>query len=101
MGAQAVFAITDQHGEVILSPATPQVSPGTYETTWPQSNSNVKVPDDLNHALGMHFLTAPQYDYTITHHAKNGSVLSVRKKCQYVSTVQTDFFFEPFRILTV
>lgn len=100
-GAQAIFAVSDQHGTIILSPSDPSVAAGCWRKTWPTSPEDVKVPDDLNHVLGIHFTGgATQYAYKVTRCDKTGTIIATCKDCVYTNTSPTDSFFEPLRVFT-
>ena len=99
-GAQATFAIVDQHGIVILSNQDPPIQPGLYVRVWPGPNDVVKVPDDLNHVCGMHFIAATDYALRATRVAANGNALEPLKDCVFTRSNQTDSFFDPLRIFT-
>lgn len=99
-GAQGVFAIVDQHGTVILSNQDVPVSPGLYVRDWPRPGDDVKVPDDLNHTLGMHFIAATAYAYQAVRRSSTGAVLEKLKNCVYERSSQTDSFFDPLRVFT-
>ena len=99
-GAQGTFAIVDQHGAVILSNQDAAVAPGQYVRDWPRPGDNVKVPDDLNHTLGMHFIAATAYAYRATRLSSTGATLEKLKNCTYQRGSQTDSFFDPLRVFT-
>jgi len=99
-GAQATFAVVDQHGVVILSNQDPPVAPGRYLKVWPGPGDAVKVPDDLNHVLGLHFIAATAYAWRATRVAANGTALEPLKDCVYERSSQTDNFFDPLRVFT-
>ena len=99
-GAQGTFAIVDQHGTVILSNQDAAVAPGQYVRDWPGSGDDVKVPDDLNHTLGMHFIAATAYAYRATRLSSTGATLEKLKNCTYQRGSQTDSFFDPLRVFT-
>lgn len=99
-GAQGVFSIVDQHGTIILSPASGPVAPGQYQKKWPANMSEVKIPDDLNHTLGIHFIGAVKYTYKATQYNKADQQISVCKNCEYESNTPTDSYFAHLRILT-
>jgi hypothetical protein len=100
-GAQATFAIVDQHGVVILSSQDAPVEPGHFLTIWPTPTTNVKIPDDLTHTFGMHFIAATTYNWIATRIAKDGSPIEPLKNCTYERSSQTDSFFDPLRVFTV
>lgn len=97
-GAQATFAVVDQHGTVILSANDAPIAPGRYAKRWPTGPA--RVPDDLNHTLGVHFLAATKYAYRVTRRSKAGAPIETCKSCSYESTTSTDSFFDPLRIFT-
>jgi hypothetical protein len=99
-GAQGVFAIVDQHGVIILDNSKP-TAPGTFEVRWPGPNDNVKIPDDLNHVLGMHFISAVTYTYKVNRCDAAKNPIEDLKDCTYTRSAQTDSFFVPLRIFTV
>src|ERR1043165_8678000 len=82
-GAKATFAVVDQHGTIVLSPKNAPESPGRYVSRWPKSK--VKVPDDLNFTLGVHFIAATQYAYLVTRRTKGGKLIEKCKDCTYAS----------------
>jgi hypothetical protein len=96
LGAQAVFAITDLTGAVILSPSTPPVTPGKCRTRWPLTTPS---QDDVTHTLVVHFVAATQYIYSAIRYDKSGNQLQTCKNCTYASTTATDYFPEALRIL--
>jgi hypothetical protein len=76
------------------------VAPGQYVRDWPGPGDNVKVPDDLNHTLGMHFIAATAYAYRATRLSSTGATLEKLKNCTYQRGSQTDSFFDPLRVFT-
>lgn len=97
-GAKPTFAVVDQHGTVVLSPKNQPVAPGRYVKRWPAKK--VRVPDDLNFTLGVHFIAAIQYAYQVRRKSKTGKLIETCKDCTYASTTATDSFFDPLRVFT-
>jgi hypothetical protein len=98
LGAKPTFAVVDQHGTVVLSPKDKPAGPGRYLKRWP--SKKVRVPDDLNFTLGMHFIAATRYAYRVTRRTAGGHVIETCKDCTYASTTATDSFFDPLRVFT-
>lgn len=101
-GAEANFAIVDQRGSVILGSQDPPDPDGVYRKRWPADPDGVEAHNEVNHVLGMHFVTATEYAYRIVRKAREGKTIAVLKSCTYTSDPHdsTDQFFTPFRVST-
>lgn len=82
-GAQPLFAVVDEHDDVLLSPKDEPDSPGHWTTTWPREDSNHTAGTEVEVAFGAQFLAATEYSYQVTVRASDGSVRATAKDCTY------------------
>lgn len=100
-GPHGSFVIADEGDTVILSDRDPAASPGRYVRVWPGAGDSVGPGDEVSHSLGLTFLGAISYTWTITRVAASGAAVATLKRCRYERTQQTDVFFDALSIFTV
>lgn len=100
-GPHGSFVIADEGDTVILSDRDPAASPGRYVRVWPGAGDSVGPGNEVSHSLGLTFLGAISYTWTITRVAASGAAVATLKRCRYERTQQTDVFFDALSIFTV
>jgi len=99
-GASGKFELVQAPGNtVLLSGDDSPTGDGKYKRKWPQDPDEIPDGDDVTHSLGIHFIDAVRYDYTVEHRGADDSVIKVVKDCVYESQDPEDDFFEPLRVL--
>jgi hypothetical protein len=96
-GARALFTLVNKQGTVLLSQTSDPGPPGPWALDWPGATPPNTVPGEFTHTLGMHFLAAAGYSYTVTKLDAAGQA-SIVKSCTYESDAADDAFFEPLTV---
>jgi hypothetical protein len=93
-GAQPLFAIGDQFGNIILSPYGPPK--GVYRQRWP---TTPPPAPSVTHTLNVAFLAAPRAHYRVGLFDAQDSPIVTLKDCAYEATTPSDWWLESLRIL--